>query len=112
MDKQQLVEKTTETLRPFETSNILDVIQHVTMQQLLAKPILLIIIAALFIFGIVKRSKLVLLTLFALFGMIVIIRFAMPPPGEEVALGSLVPFIGCGVVIGAVIVYFTLVKSE
>jgi len=112
MDKQHLVEKTTEFLRPFETENLIKTMQTLTLQQIFTNPLVLLVITALLFFGVVKRSKTVLLTLFSLIGLIVIMRFAMPAQSEELSLGSIVPFIAIGVVVGGVIIYFTMVKSD
>jgi len=112
MDKQQLAEKTVEALRPFETANLITTLQNLTLKQIFTHPAVLICIAAIFFFGIIKRSKTVLLTLFALIGMIVILRFAMPAPGEELSLKSLIPFALCGLGIGGVIIYFSLIKTD
>lgn len=112
MDKQQLAEKTVETLRPFETENLMRSMQHMTLHEIFSQPLMVIFIAVVFFFGVFKRSKTVLLTLFSMIGLIVIMRYAMPAPGEELSMKSLLPFIGAGVVIGGVIIYFSLVKSD
>jgi hypothetical protein len=112
MDKQQLVTKTEETLRPFETGNLIATIQTLTLQQIFSHPAVLITIALVFFFGVYKRSKIVLLTLFALLGLIVILRYAMPAPGEDLSFQALFPFIGFGIVIGGVLIYFSLIQSE
>jgi predicted RND superfamily exporter protein len=112
MDREQLAEKATEVLHPFETANLMNTIQHLSLKQLFTHPAFLIIFTAVFFFGVVKRSKTVLLTLFTLLAFIVIARFAMPAPGEELSMKSMLPFIGGGVVIGAVIIYFSLIKSD
>ncbi len=111
MDKQQLIEKTTETLRPFETSNLMATMQSLTLAQIFTNPVVLIIIIGLLFFGVLKQSKPVLLTLFFLIAMIVFMRYAMPPAGQELTLSSIGPFIGFGVAIGGVIIYFTMIKS-
>lgn len=112
MDKQQMAEKTTEILRPFETANLIDTIQHLTLKQIFYNPVILIIIATVLFFGIIKKSKGVLLTLVILIGLIVILRFAMPAPGDEFSMSSMLPFIGFGLLIGCVIIYFSFIKSE
>ena len=112
MDKQQLVEKTAETLRPFETANLIETIQHLTLNQIFTNPVILITIAVIFFFGVIKRSKAVLLALFLLLGLIVILRYAMPAPGEVLTMSSMFPFIGFGLLIGGVIIYFSFIKSE
>ena len=112
MDKEQFVEKATEVLRPFETANLMNTIQNITLKQLFTHPAFLIIFSAVFFFGVIKRSKTVLLTLFTLIAFIVIARFAIPAPGEELSMKAMLPFIGGGVAIGAVIIYFSLIKSD
>lgn len=112
MDKQQLVDKTAEALRPFETANLMTTIQTLTLKQIFSHPAVLICIALIFFFGVVKQSKTVLLTLFALIGMIVILRYAMPAPGEDLSLKALLPFMGGGLLIGGVIIYFSLIRSK
>ncbi len=111
MDKQQLIEKTTETLRPFETSNLMTTFQNLSLHQIFTHPAVLITIVSVLFYGIIKRSTPVLLTLFFLIAMIVFMRYAMPPPGQELSLSSIGPFIGFGVVIGGVIIYFSMIKS-
>ena len=112
MDKQQLIEKTTEVLRPFETENLITTLQTLTLKQIFTNPAVLAVIAILLFLGVYKRSKTILLSLFLILGLIVIMRYAMPAPGDELSLTSLGPFIGLGIVIGGVIIYFTLVKSD
>ncbi|MDD5285600.1 MAG: hypothetical protein PHD54_07050 [Desulfuromonadaceae bacterium] len=111
MDKQQMAEKTAEVLRPFETGNLIDTIQNLTLHQIFTNPVILIIIAVVFFFGIIRRSKPVLLGLFSLLCLIVIVRFALPAPGDALSFKSTLPFVGGGLLVGGVVIYFTLVKS-
>ena len=111
MEKQQLLEKTTEVLRPFETSNLMTTIQTMTLAQIFSNPVVLIFIIGVLFFGVLKKSLPVLLTLFFLLAMIVFMRFAMPAPGEELALSTVLPFVGAGVLIGGVIIYYSMIKS-
>jgi uncharacterized membrane protein len=112
MDKEQLVEKATETLRPFETSNLIDAAQHLSIKQIFSHPAVLIFIVIIFFFGVVKRSKTVLLSLFSLICIAVIMRYAMPAPGDDLSMSSMFPFIGGGLLVGGVIIYFALIKSD
>lgn len=112
MDKQQLVEKTAETLRPFETANLIETLQHLSVKQVFSHPAVLILIVGIFFFGVIKRSKTVLLSLFSLFCIAVIIRYAMPVPGDDLSMASMLPFIGGGLLVGGVIIYFSLIKSD
>ena len=111
MEKQQFIEKATEVLRPFETSNLMTTMQTLTLAQIFSNPVVLIIIIGVLFFGVLKRSLPVLLTLFFLIAMIVFMRYAMPAPGQELTMSSLLPFVGAGLGIGGVIIYFTMIKS-
>ena len=112
MDNQQMTEKTVEILRPFETANIINTVQNLTLTQIFTNPLILFIITAVFFFGVIKRSKGVLLTLVGILGLVVMLRYAMPAPGEELSMTSMFPFIGFGLLIGGIIIYFSLIKSE
>jgi hypothetical protein len=112
MDKQQLLEKTEQALRPFETANLMTTIQTLTLHQIFTHPAVLATIAVVFFFGVIKRSKTVLLTLFSIIGLIVMVRYAIPAENTEMSLGTIVPFVVCGIVIGGVIIYFTMIKSD
>ncbi len=111
MEKQDLVDKTVETLRPFETQNLMDTIQNMTLQQIFSNWVLLLIICGLLFFGIYKRSKTVLLTLFSLVALIVMVKYTMPAPGAEFGLKNIIPFAAFGLGIGGVIVYFSFIKD-
>jgi len=112
MEKQHLIEKTTETLRPFETNNLIDTVQHLSVNQVFANPVVLILIVVIFFYGVIRRSKTVLLSLFALFCIAVIIRYAMPAPDDNLSFQSLMPFVGGGLLVGCVVIYFSLIKSD
>jgi len=116
MDKQQMIEKTTEALRPFETENLMKAMQTLTLKEIFSNPYVLAFITVILFFGVIKKSKTVLLTLFAIIGLIVMVRYAIPPVSTaenvESSMGSLMPFIVGGVVIGGVIIYFSLIKSD
>jgi uncharacterized membrane protein len=111
MEKQQMIEKTTDALRPFETANLMTTIQSLTLTQIFTNPVVLIIIIGVLFFGVMKKSVPVLLTLFFLIAMIVFMRYVMPAPDQELTLSSILPFVGAGVVIGGVIIYFSMIKS-
>jgi len=112
VDKQQLVEKTTEVLRPFETGNLMNTLQTLNLKDIFTNPVVMIVVVGLLFFGVIRKSKTVLLTLFTLIGLIIIVRYAMPPPGEEISMKSLIPFAFGGVLIGGVIIYFSLINSD
>lgn len=111
MEKQELLEKTAETLRPLETQNLMATIQNLTLQQIFSNWIFLLVTAGILFFGVYKKSKPILLTLFFLLSLIVMVKFAMPAQGEELGMKSIIPFAAFGLGIGGVIVYFTFIKD-
>ena len=111
MEKQDMVNKTVEVLRPFETQNLMTTIQNVTLQQIFSSWIFLLITVGILFFGVYKKSKTVLLTLFTLLGLIVMVKVAMPAPGQELGMSTILPFVGFGLGIGGVNVYFTFIKD-
>jgi len=112
MEKQQFWDKAADVLRPFETANLMSTIQTLTLHQIFTHPAVLATIAMVFFFGVIKRSKTVLLTLFSIIGLIVMVRYAIPAENTEMSLSTIVPFIICGVIIGGVVIYFTMIKSD
>ena len=112
MNKQQLAEKTVETLRPFETANLMETMQHLTIKQVFSHPVVLITIILIFFFGVIKRSKPVLLSLFSLICLAVLMRYTMPQQGDDLSMSSMLPFIGGGLLVGGVVIYFSLIKSD
>ncbi len=111
MADKPFLEKTVEVLQPFETQNLMKTIQNLTLEQIFSNWVFLLITISVIFFGIYKKSKIVLLTVFFLLALIVMVRFAMPAPDEEMGLKTIIPFIGFGLGIGGVLVYFTFVKD-
>lgn len=111
MEKQEALEKTVEILRPLETQNLMTTIQNLTLQQIFSNWIFLLVTLGILFFGVYKKSKPVLLTLFFLLALIVMVKYTMPPPGEELSMKSLIPFAAFGVGIGGVLVYFIFIKD-
>ena len=112
MEKQQLVDKAADILRPFETNNLIYTLQHLSVTQIFSHPAVFITIIVIFFFGVIRRSKAVLLSLFLLFCIAIIIRYAMPSPSDDLSMSSMLPFIGGGLLVGCIIIYFSLIKSD
>ncbi len=112
MDKQSLINKTVETLRPFETSNLIETMQHLNVKLVFSHPAVLFLIVVIFFFGVIKRSKTALLGLFSLFSIALIVRYTMPSPDDSLSMASTLPFIGGGLLVGGVVIYFSLIKSD
>lgn len=111
MEKQEMISKTEEALRPFETQNLISTLQNLTLTDIFTNPVVLVVMLSLLFFGLYKKSKVILLTLFLLIGMIIIMRYALPAPGEELTMKSILPFIGIGLGVGGIIIYFSFVKD-
>ncbi|AAR36316.1 hypothetical protein KIP69_14225 [Geobacter sulfurreducens] len=113
MEKQELLDKTRETLSPFETGNIIAYIKSLTLKSAMENPWIISILAIVIFYGVFKRSKFVLSTVFAIISITLLIRLTLPTgEGNELTLGSTLPFAFGGLVIGAFLIYFIFIKSE
>lgn len=112
MEKQELITKTKDALSPFETENVIKFLQNLTMKSAMENPWIIGGILVVFFYAVVKRSKFVLLALFSMIAVMLLVRFAFPPAGEELNLSSTLPFVLGGLVIGGVLLYFNFVKTE
>lgn len=112
MEKQELITKTKETLSPFETENVIKFLQHLTLKSAMENPWLIGGFLIIFFYAVVRRSKFVLLALFSIISVMVLVRFAFPPQGDDLNLSSTLPFVFGGLLIGGVLLYFNFVKTE
>jgi hypothetical protein len=110
MEKTEIIDKTREVLSPFETENIVKFIKGLSFHSIITNPLLLGILLAVFFFAVIKKSKFLLLFLFACVSVAVLFHYALPEEGE-MTLSSLLPFAGGGVAIGAVLIYFGFIKE-
>ena len=112
MDKQELINRTTERLTPFETENVIKFLQNLTLKSAMENPWIIGTFLVIFFYAVIKRSKFVLLSLFCVIAIMVMTRYIFPPQGDGLNLSSTLPFVGGGLVIGAVLLYFNFIKSE
>jgi hypothetical protein len=112
MDKQELITKAKEHLTPFETENVIQYLQNLTLKSAMENPWLMGFFLVIFFYAVIKRSKFVLLSLFSVIMIMVMVRYVFPPQGDELSLSSTLPFVVGGIVIGGVLLYFNFVKSE
>jgi hypothetical protein len=113
MEKQELITKTTTTLSPLETGNIVYFMQNLTMKSAMENPVFIIFILVIAFYAIIKRSKFVLASLFTAIAIMFLVRFTLPTEGDNaLTLSSTLPFAFGGLVIGAVLIYFFFIKSE
>jgi hypothetical protein len=112
MEKQEMINKTKETLAPFETEHVVQFVKTMTLKSIMGNPWIIGAIVIIFFYAVIKRSKFVLLTLFTVISLTLLIRFTFQSQSDEMTLSSTLPFVFGGVAIGAVIIYFSFIKSE
>lgn len=112
MDNQQMLEKTKQTLEPFETEQIVSFIRTLSVKSAMEHPLFIVLIFLFLVYGIVKRSKFVLLFLFAAVAIMLLVRYTMPVEGDQLDAKSMLPFAFGGLAIGAALIYFTFIKSD
>lgn len=114
MEKQQLLDQVKETLTPFETANVVDFIQHLTLKSAMEQPWLIGIFLVFAFYAVIRRSKVVLIFLFAGISIMLLVRFALAPEvvGGGLTVGSVLPFAAGGVVIGGALIYFSFIKGD
>ncbi len=112
MDNQQMLEKTRQTLEPLETEHVIDFIKTLSVKSAMEHPLFIVLIFLFLLYGVVKRSKFVLLFLFASVAIMLLVRYTMPVEGDQLDAKSMLPFAFGGVAIGAALIYFTFIKSD
>jgi hypothetical protein len=112
MEKAEVIQKTVETLTPFETANIVDFLRHVTVKQAITNPWFVGLFLVIAFYAVIKRSKFVLGALFTTASLLIIFHFTMPVEGEGLSLSSTLPFAFGGIAVGAVLIYMNFIKTE
>jgi hypothetical protein len=111
MEKKQLIEKTREALEPFETGNVVEFIRHLSLSTFEEKPWLILVFLAVLFYAVIRRSKFLLLFLFAFFSILGLITYAMPSEAE-LNVKTLFPLAVGGLAIGGIIIYVAFIKTE
>jgi hypothetical protein len=113
MEQQQLVEQAKEKLAPFETGHIVDFIQNLTLKSAMEQPLLILFFLVIAFYAVVKRSKFVLIFLFAVVSIMLLVRYTLTPDmvGGELSVASTVPFAAGGLAIGGAIIYLYFFKE-
>jgi uncharacterized MnhB-related membrane protein len=114
MEKQQMIETAKEKLTPFETGNMIDFIQHLTLKSAMEHPIVIVIFLLFAVYAVVTRSKFVLLFLFATISIMLLVRYTLAPDvvGGELSVKATLPFIAGGLAIGGALIYLTFIKHD
>ena len=114
MGKQQIIDQAKEKLTPFETGNIVDFIQNLTLKSVMEHPLIIVVFLIFAFYAVVRRSKFVLLFLFSAISIMLLVRFTLSPEvvGGGLTVGSTLPFIVGGLAIGGALIYFTFIKND
>jgi hypothetical protein len=113
MEKEELLKKTEQAVSPFETEHIVNFIKNLTFKSAMENPLIISFFLVIFFYAVVKRSKPVLLFMFAAISIMLLVRFTLSgQEGNELTLGSTLPFAFGGLVIGGVLIYFSLIKED
>ena len=113
MEKKELVGKAQEALSPFETEKLTSFFKNLTLKSAMENPWLMGFFLIIFFYAVVKRSKPVLAFLFVAISVMVLFRYTLDRAGgDELSVGSTLPFAFGGIVIGAVLIYFIFIKTE
>ena len=112
MEKRAILEKTIETLAPFETENVLQFLRHLTVKSAISSPWFVAGFLIIAFYAVVVRSKFVLSMLFTAASLLILIRYTVPVDGDTLTLSSTLPFGFGALAIGAVLIYFHYIKTE
>lgn len=112
MEKQAILQKTIETLSPFETANMMEFMRTLTVKDAITNPWFVTLFLVIAFYAVVVRSKFVLAVLFTAASLLILIRYTMPAEGDSLAVASTLPFAFGGIAIGAVLIYMYFIKTE
>ncbi|HEY5512202.1 MAG TPA: hypothetical protein VIK40_01030 [Geomonas sp.] len=112
MEKDAIVQKTIETLSPFETEHMMEFVRHLTVKSAITNPWFIGIFLLLTFYAVVVRSKFVLSALFTAISLLLLIHYTIPTEGDSLKLSTTLPFAFGGVAIGAVLIYLYFIKTE
>jgi hypothetical protein len=112
MDKPAIMQKIMEALSPFETTNVIQFLRHVTVKSAITNPWFVGIFLVLAFYAVIVRSKFVLSILFTAATILLLLRYTMPAEGDSLTISSTIPFAFGGIGIGAVLIYLYFIKTE
>lgn len=111
MQKEKIIERTKEALEPLETGNVVEFVRSLSLHTFEEKPWLILVFLAILFYAVIRRSRFLLLFLFAFFSILGLITYAMPAEAE-LSVRSLLPLAIGGLAIGGVIIYVAFIKTE
>jgi len=111
MEKEKIVDRTREALEPLETGNIVEFVRSLSLHTFEEKPWLILVFLVILFYAVIRRSRFLLLFLFAFFSILGLITFTVPAEGE-LSVKTLLPLAVGGLAIGGVIIYVAFIKTE
>ena len=112
MEKSALIQKTVETLSPFETGNLVNFVKTLTIKSAMGNPFIVGAFLLIGFYAVVVRSKFVLSILFTAISLLLLLRYTLPAEGDSLSVSSTLPFAFGGLAIGAVLIYLNFIKTE
>jgi hypothetical protein len=116
MEKEQILHKSQEVSKEVftdvQTDNIVRLAKELTFSTIIDNPLILALLAVVLFYAVIKRSKFVLLFLFALVSLMALVHYALPESVELTSFSTYLPFaFGC-LGVGSVLIYFIFIKVE
>ena len=114
MDKESLLNKIQEHLTPFETGNLIEFIQNFNMQTATDHPLIALLLVILAFYAFIKKSKPLLVLIFATVSIILLVRYTLSPAqlDKGIAVNTALPFIGGGLLIGVALIYLIFFSND
>ncbi|MDD1668119.1 MAG: hypothetical protein LUO96_06600, partial [Methanomicrobiales archaeon] len=92
---------------------VFNFMRTLSLKSAMGNPLVIGLFLLIFFYAVIKRSKPVLLFLFAVVSIMFLVRFTLPAePGNELTLSSTIPFAFGGLAIGAALIYFMFIKGD
>lgn len=113
MEKEAVLDKAKTVLAPFETENVFNFMRNLSFKSAMEHPLFIGLFMIIFFYAVFKRSKPVLVVLFAAIAIMFLVRFTLPADqGNELTLSSTLPFAFGGLAIGSALIYFMFIKGD
>lgn len=112
MHRDELLHRTEETLRPFETENIVRFIRELNFHSFIHNPLMMLVLFFALVYGLKKHSRFTLLLVFSAVSLALLIHFTFPAPGATMSTADIATFVAGCLVVAGVIIYTAFIKTE
>jgi len=112
MDKEHIISRTQDVLKPFETHNVITFIHDLNAKTLTDNPKVTLLLIVVFAYALWRWSRVVLLFLFTLLSLSLLVKYTLPPSSSELSVTSTLPFVlGC-MGVASVLLYFIFIRAD